>query len=153
MANQSPYYGIPPTNLNANTYIGTPIGWEDPLSQNPQYFSNANIKRLRELVEHVNEDEAERILNTLLREATKEGTDLVLSESVINAIALMVTDSCAGIPTTSDNPHMSMKPITSGMHIKTNLLLDGGDLIMTSSGGTRVIISASDNGTLSYRRG
>lgn len=61
------------------------------------YFPRPNVDRLKELVIHVNDDEAKQILSVLLTEATKEN-GIVLSKNVVDALILMVTDSCGGPP-------------------------------------------------------
>jgi hypothetical protein len=74
----------------SNPCVEVPIG--------SSYFPTVQRERFRELANNVSEDDAQKILNFLLTESTKEGS-IQLSESTVNALVLMVTDSCVALPT------------------------------------------------------
>lgn len=98
---------LPSYNLNEIAAKYEEVMWRSSSSDvNPageirldgsSYFPRPNIDRLKELANNVSDDEARQILSVLLTEATKEN-GIVLSKSVIDALVLMVTDSCGGPP-------------------------------------------------------
>ena len=64
------------------------------LANQSSYFPTNNRTKLLELFEHVNEDDARKILNSLLQEFVRQDSISTLSESATTAIILMNADAC-----------------------------------------------------------
>ena len=63
----------------------------------PKYFIQENKKNLNELINNLTENDAEKILQKLFEEITKENSDFRLSSEVETALTQMILDKTVGI--------------------------------------------------------